>query len=262
MVWRLSTSKLLNLQIELLFICFFRVLPKVSGRISVEQLFCRTCLIGSFTVYHWFCSHRAYQKPLCWLYKTWWLLLCIFDDEIQENIMQSITTFSNVTLPEHFLFLEINMIMGYQQELPSWANFWSRESHLSAPFASIAVPRYRFSQILINIHVNYNAWIPNNNIDKVHKLRPMMNQLNSNFVKLHNVSHHVSLDELTIFFKGRNNLKQYLMKLVKRGFKLWSLTDKNGYLYHRVSLSRKDVSVCRWFTVQVFWPKCIHSMPT
>lgn len=129
--------------------------------------------------------------------------------------MQSIATFSNVTLPEHFLFLEINVIMGYQPELPSWANFWSCEPDLSVPFASIALPRYRFSQILTNIHVNDNASMPKNNIDKVHKLRPMINQLNSNFVKLHNVSHHVSLDEITIYFKGRNNLKQYnLMKLI------------------------------------------------
>ena len=156
--------------------------------------------------------------------------------------MQSITTFSNVTLPEHFLFLEINIIMRYQQELPSWADFWSCEPDLSVPFASIALPRYRFSQILINIHVNNNASILNNNIDKVHKLRPMMNQLNSNFVKL--VSHHVSIDEITIYFKGRNNLKQYnLMKLIKRGFKLWSLTDMDGYFYHCVSLSRKELSV-------------------
>ena len=156
--------------------------------------------------------------------------------------MQSITTFSNVTLPEHFLFLEINIIMRYQQELPSWANFWSCEPDLSIPFASIALPRYRFSQILINIHVNDNASMPNNNIDKVHKLRPMMNQLNSNFVKL--VSHHVSIDEITIYFKGRNNLKQYnLMKLIKRGFKLWSLTDMDGYFYHCVSLSRKELSL-------------------
>ena len=156
--------------------------------------------------------------------------------------MQSITTFSNVTLPEHFLFLEINIIMRYQQELPSWANFWSCEPDLSVPFASIALPRYRFSQILINIHVNDNASIPNNNIDKVHKLRPMMNQLNSNFVKL--VSHHVSIDQITIYFKGRNNLKQYnLMKLIKRGFKLWSLTDMDGYFYHCVSLSRKELSL-------------------
>ena len=159
--------------------------------------------------------------------------------------MQSITTFSNVTLPEHFLFLEINIIMRYQQELPSWANFLNCKPDLSVPLASIALPRYRFSQILINIHVNDNASIPNNNIHKVHKLRPMMNHLNSNFVKLHNVSHHVSVDEITIYFKGQNNLKQYnLMKLIKRGFKLWSLTDMDGYLYHCVSLSRKELSAC------------------
>ena len=72
-----------------------------------------------------------------------------------------------------------------------------------------------------------------NNTDKLYKLRPMINQLNSNFVKLFNVSHHVSVDESMILFKGRSAIKQSSpMKPIKSGFKLWSLADMDGYLYH------------------------------
>ena len=81
--------------------------------------------------------------------------------------------------------------------------------------------------------MNDNAAIANNNTGNLYKLIPMINQLNSNFVKLYNVSHHVSGDENMIFFKGQSAIKQYNpIKAMKRGFKLWSLADMNGYLYH------------------------------
>ena len=73
-------------------------------------------------------------------------------------------------------------------ELPSWTDFWICEPDLSVLFISNALPRNYFAQILSNIHVNDNAAIPNNNTDKLYKLRPMINQLNWNFVKLYNVS--------------------------------------------------------------------------
>ena len=47
------------------------------------------------------------------------------------------------------------------------------------------------------------------------------------------MSHHVSVDESMILFKGWSAIKQYNpMKPIKRGFKLWSLVDMDGYLYH------------------------------
>ena len=139
-----------------------------------------------------------------------------FDNEIQENILyqtnlyitQSMKATPNLTSQELFSFLGINMIMGLH-ELPSWTDFWSCEPDLSVPFVSNALPRTRFAQILSNIHVNDNAVIPNNNTDKLYKLRPMINRLNSNIVKLYNVSHHVSVDESMILFKGQSAIKQY-----------------------------------------------------
>ena len=65
-----------------------------------------------------------------------------------------------------------------------------------------------FAHFLSNTHVNDNVSISNNNTDKMYKLEPMINQLNSNFVKLHNVSHHVSVDESIILFKSWNTLKE------------------------------------------------------
>ena len=117
--------------------------------------------------------------------------------------MQSMKATPNLTSQELFSFLGINM--GFH-ELPSWTDFWSCEPDLSVAFVSNALPRNRFAQILSNIHVNDNAAIPNHNTDKLYKLRPMVNQLNSNSVKLYNVSH-VSVDESMILFKGQSAIK-------------------------------------------------------
>ena len=94
--------------------------------------------------------------------------------------------------------------------------------------------------------MNDNALIPNNNTDILYKLTPMINQLNSNFVKLYNVPHNLSVDENMILFKDWNSLKQYNpMKPIKRSFNLWSLADMDGYLYHCEVYQEKKSSVVR-----------------
>ena len=150
------------------------------------------------------------------------------------------------------------MIMGYH-ELPSWTDYWSCDPNVSVPFASSALPRNRFFQILSNIHVNDNASVPNNNTDKLYKLRPFINPLYSNFVKVYNVSRRVSVDESMVLFKGRSSLKQYNpMKPIKRGFKLWSIADIDGYLYQCEVYQGKnqvfvDDSMPKYFVVSVVY---------
>lgn len=81
--------------------------------------------------------------------------------------------------------------------------------------------RYRFVEILSNIHVNNNENIPQNNKDKLFKLRLMINSLNQIFLESSSGTRELSVDESTIKFKGRSTLKQYnLMKPIKRGYKL------------------------------------------
>lgn len=117
--------------------------------------------------------------------------------------------------------------------LPSWPNIWSCELDISASFVPSALPQNCFAKTLSNIHVNNNAVMSNNNTCKIYKLRPMINRLNSNFARLYNVSHNVSVDESMVLFKGRNSLKQYKpIKPIKGVFKLWPFPYLNGYLYH------------------------------
>ena len=121
--------------------------------------------------------------------------------------------------------------MSYHK-LPSWTDYWKSDDDLSVPFVSSTMTRNRFAQILANLHINDNASVPENNQDKLYKLRPLIVTLNENFVRYYNVSSKVSVDESMIRFKGRSSIKQYNpMKPIKRGYKMWVLADMDGYIF-------------------------------
>ena len=165
--------------------------------------------------------------------------LTFFDSDIIENVVYQSnlyvtqkmkTNMKPITDQEFYSFAGINVITGYH-ELPSWTDYWKHDRDLSVPFIANALPRNRFAQILSALHVNDNTAQPKNT-DKLYKLRSLLDSLNTNFMELYNVSKRVSVDESMILFKGRSSIKQYNpMKPIKRGFKLWSLADMDGYLY-------------------------------
>lgn len=158
--------------------------------------------------------------------------------EIRERILYETNLYINqkhrrvptVTDNELYSFLGINLLMGYHN-LPSLRNYWSSEQDLNVPLVSNTMSRNRFQQILTNLHLNDNNAIPEDNTDKLYKLRPFIDGLNNNFMMLYNISENVSIDESMILFKGRNSLKQYNpMKPIKRGYKIWARADMDGYM--------------------------------
>ena len=127
-------------------------------------------------------------------------------------------------------FLGINIIMGYHK-LPSRTHYWNQDHDLCVPYVADVMSRDRFGQILSHLHVNDNTAVPDNNKDKLFKIRPLITKLNSNYMKLYNVRQVVSIDESMILFKGRHSIKQYNpMKPIKRGYKLWVREDLDGYI--------------------------------
>ena len=137
---------------------------------------------------------------------------------------------ASVTREELYGFLGINMLMSYHK-LPSWTHYWNSDHDLSVAFVSSVMTRDRFAQILSNLHVNDNAAIPDDNKDKLYKLRPLIDALNSNYTKLYHMSQKFSIDESMILFKGRHSIKQYNpMKPIKRGYKVWVRADMDGYI--------------------------------
>ena len=160
------------------------------------------------------------------------------DTEIVDNIVfqtnlyitQKQRNVSPITREEYYGFVGIKMLMSYHK-LPSWTHYWNTDPDFNVPFVSAVMTRNRFGQILSNLHVNDNAAIPDGNKDKLYKLRPLINMMNNNYVKLYNVSQKLSVDESMILFKGRHSIKQYnLMKPIKRGYKMWVGADMDGYI--------------------------------
>lgn len=118
-------------------------------------------------------------------------------------------------------FMGINFLMGYHK-LPSWKYYWCCAPDLSVPFVANTMTRNRFDLILTNLHLNDNTLIPNDNKDKLFKLKPLINYLNEKFQQVYHGTNQLSIDESMILFKGRSSLKQYNpMKPIKRGYKLW-----------------------------------------
>ena len=69
--------------------------------------------------------------------------------------------------------------------------------------------------------------------DKLFKVRPLLDLLNTAFVQQSVATSSQNIDEATIKFKGRSTIKQYMpMKPVKRRYKVWVCCDSlTGYIY-------------------------------
>lgn len=120
--------------------------------------------------------------------------------------------------------------MGYHC-LPSWRNYWSTSDDLQVKCIAESMSRNRFGEILSNLHVNDNSALPDDCVDKLYKLRPLISKLNENFRTLWNPACCISIDESMILFTGRSSMKQYNpMKPIKRGYKVWCRAEKSGFI--------------------------------
>lgn len=161
-----------------------------------------------------------------------------FDKDIREKIVfetnlyavQKGRNFQPITDRELLGFIGINFMMGYHQ-LPALHHYWSCHPDLHVSPISETMPRTCFTDILSNLHLNNNMEMPDNNQDRVYKLRPLIDGMNERFAFLYNMKKQQSIDESIILLKGRSSLKQYnLMKPIKQGYKLWCRADITGYI--------------------------------
>lgn len=152
------------------------------------------------------------------------------DQLLYQTNLYSIQRGRTLNLKRHEIlnFLGINFLMGYNK-LPSWKHYWSTASDFNVSCVSNTMSRNRFDNILSNIHVQDNSLIPNNNKDRLFKLRPLINYCNEVFATSYHGTRELSIDESMIIFKGRNSMKQFNpLKPIKRGYKAWCLSDQRG----------------------------------
>lgn len=178
----------------------------------------------------------------------------LFDNEMVKEVTYQSNLYAtqqgkvlNLKEKEFLVFIGINFVMGYNK-LPSLRHYWSNSDDVRVPIIADNMARDRFLTILSNLHVNDNNLIDPSKQDILHKLRPLLKELNNKFKDVYRGTREVSVDESMIKFKGRSSLKQYNpMKPIKRGYKLWCVADQKGFILQFQVYEGKNETVEREF---------------
>ncbi|GFS66291.1 DDE_Tnp_1_7 domain-containing protein [Nephila pilipes] len=155
----------------------------------------------------------------------------IYDESIRYAIQK------NPSKPLTISKNEINQYLGiciYASlvHLPNYRAYWSEE--LGFDQIKETMPLKKFETIRQYLHfIDNDKHLPRDhpNHDRLHKIRPIYDELNKNFAKVP-LERHLSIDEQICSTKVRHYMKQYLpMKPHKWGFKFFVLCGILGFAY-------------------------------
>lgn len=140
----------------------------------------------------------------------------------------------DVTVSEMKAFMSLHLCMGVVEK-PSIEDYWAEFWPAFTPGFGKVMPRNRFEIILSFLHfANNDEYIgmgqPGH--DRLFKLRPIIDMIIPRFSQAYGPRKELSLDEMTIAFRGRSALKQYNpRKPNKYGFKAFVLSEAcTGYV--------------------------------
>lgn len=157
-----------------------------------------------------------------------------FSDEVIEFICEQSNLYAsqkNVNLnltKEELLVVFGGMLMSGYAKYPNKRMFWSREDDVPK-LLSESMRCNRFEQILRFIHLNDNTTL--NPDDKLYKLRPIIDALNTSFANHGGLDEKLSVDESMIPYYGKHYAKQFIRgKPIRFGFKNWAICSSSGYL--------------------------------
>lgn len=106
--------------------------------------------------------------------------------------------------------------------LPGRRDYWSSATRQA--FVADIMPVNRFEEILSLLHAADNALMKEKGepgYDRLHKIRPLLDNLNENFAKCAEPEAHMSVDEQIVPFQGHHNLKVYMEKKPNKwGYKI------------------------------------------
>ena len=136
------------------------------------------------------------------------------------------------TIPEIMAFVALLLCMGVNKR-PRYTMHWSRSEVLRSPLYSKTMARNRFTAILRFFHLANNGadLADDSPPDKLAKVRPLLDIILPNFVRIYRPGKNLSPDETLLKFKGRISFKQYMpRKAAKWGLKCFSLNEsETGY---------------------------------
>lgn len=140
---------------------------------------------------------------------------------------------TTVKLHEVYQFFSIILHMCVVKKFKI-RDYWSTEKLISTSYASSIMSRDRFASILANFHIGDNSTAvryeqPGH--DPLHKIRPYINHLLSEFPRSYYPHQNLTVDEGTCAFRGRVRFRTYNKnKPDKYGIKLYIVCDSyTGY---------------------------------
>lgn len=126
-------------------------------------------------------------------------------------------------------FIGILILSGYHT-LPQCDLYWSNDDDKGVSVVKNSMSRNCFRQLKRYLHLSDNNQLDKS--DKFSKLRPVIEILNKNFLKIGFFSNNISIDEQMVPYFGRHSAKMFIKgKPVRFGFKIWCMCSAGGYMF-------------------------------
>ena len=160
----------------------------------------------------------------------------MFSDDLVLHVTYQTTLYavqhgiSNLNILEYEIrtFIAFLLLSRYCK-VPYRNLYWADAPDTHNEAVSCAMNRNRFREILSNLHLDDNTQIAE---DRYCKVRVLFEKLNFSFKQYGSFVNH-SVDESSIPYYGKHGTKQFIReKLIRFGFKIWSITSSEGYLLH------------------------------
>lgn len=123
--------------------------------------------------------------------------------------------------------------------LPKIELYWSKYEGYNLTLPRTIMPRNRFELLLRFVHFSNNE--ENDPKNRLSKVAPIINHLNSNFKKYYKPDEILCVDESLVPFRGRIVFRQYIKQKRHRcGIKVFKLCSGPGYTYSFRIYTGKD----------------------
>lgn len=134
------------------------------------------------------------------------------DDGIKQLIIEESKIYAKqngvifyLSIEELNAFFGMLITMGFHN-LPSMRMYWCSDTNLNVPRIANVMSQKRFLKTFRYVHINDNDKMPKKGeaiFDKLYKIRPLIDHLNSRFRNRFNLSMNLDRDESMVGFKGR-----------------------------------------------------------
>ena len=126
-------------------------------------------------------------------------------------------------------FIGLCLLMGIVKK-PQVNSYWSIHPLIRTPSFGFTMSRDRFLLILKFFHLTNNAIGPNPGVNRLYKVQPLLDHLETKFQEVYVPPEIVSVDESLLLFKGRLLFKQYIpLKRSRFGIKVFLSCALSGY---------------------------------